>query len=506
MNDQIAKSSHTVKPELKAGLELPKHRSLSETASRGFLSLICQTFVTKIVNTLGQIVLAWLLVPEDFGVIGLAYMILTFVGICRFQGLNNVLIHRQSKIRIWGSVVLWMSLAASIFAAVLICVSAPFIASFYHQPVMTGLLVVLSFTFPLEALAIVPSVRLQTQLRFSMWALISGITIILQMILTTGLAFLHFGVYSFAWARVMSCLFYLVVAWRLTMPKIHWKPRPGRWRFIAKDGIRLTFSDLSNVFTYQGDYLILGLFRSPQIVGQYYFAYNLSTQVTQLISGNLAGILLPAMSVIQSDKDRLGSAFIRACKIIAVVGFPLGILQASLASPIIHLVFPEKWYPAITVLQILSIGMAVVVVTRSAENLIKALGRFDINLWLSIAGAVSFAVCVVIGTWLGGAIGTAIGVTAALVMNGLVQMFIALRLVDRPESALFSIFGPPVLSTFLTQGLGIALVYFLPKELELEWVKLVLICGISLIYLPLIRIWIPEVYCDILSRFRTMRK
>jgi PST family polysaccharide transporter len=125
-------------------------------------------------------------------------------------------------------------------------------------------------------------------------------------------------------------------------------------------------------------------------VGVYYFAFNLSLQTAMLLALNLDAVLMPVLSKLKDDVPRQRDAFLSAARAVALVGVPVCFLQAAVAGPAIRLVFDPKWYGAVHVLQVLSVGMALRVVTHPAQTLMRAQGRFATLTWLNAIGAIAF--------------------------------------------------------------------------------------------------------------------
>ncbi|HEX7008646.1 MAG TPA: oligosaccharide flippase family protein, partial [Phycisphaeraceae bacterium] len=112
---------------------------------------------TRVLNLLGQIALAWLLLPEDFGLISLAYTVTAFASVFQQLGLHFVLIQRQAHFRRWGNAGFWMSLTAGLASSVLILVAAPFAVWSYGNPQLWGLLLLLAMGPIIEGFGLVPS-------------------------------------------------------------------------------------------------------------------------------------------------------------------------------------------------------------------------------------------------------------------------------------------------------------------------------------------------------------
>src|SRR5437879_8025549 len=158
---------------------------------------MAQTVGSKLVNTVGQIVLAWLLSPEDFGLVGLAYTVTAFAGLIQQAGLREILIHRQAHFGRWANPAFWMSLTLGCVGAAAMLGLAPVAAWMYDDRRLIGLILVLAATAPFSGLDIVPDAQLTSEMRFRYLAVVKWITAVGAMGLSILFAHYRWGAYSF---------------------------------------------------------------------------------------------------------------------------------------------------------------------------------------------------------------------------------------------------------------------------------------------------------------------
>src|SRR5688572_5777825 len=171
---------------------------LADRTFGGFAWLAAQTVASKAISFAAQIVLAWILVPGDFGYVGLAMTVAAFVGLLQQAGVRDVLIQRQdAAFRRWATPAFWMSLALGLVAAAVMAAAAPLAAAVFRKPPLEPLILVLAIAAPLQALAVVPTARLQIDLRFKAIAGVTTAAQVLTSVLTVVFAKLGFGAYSF---------------------------------------------------------------------------------------------------------------------------------------------------------------------------------------------------------------------------------------------------------------------------------------------------------------------
>lgn len=400
---------------------------LSRRTARGFLWAALQTFGTRAVAIVGQVVLAWLLRPDDFGLVSIAYSVSALAGIIQMGGLRDVLTRRHRRIDRWSQPAFWLAMALGLAAAGLLACAAPAVAAIYDRPEVTGLIWVLAVVLPLNAASTVPLARLQVELRMAPLAILGFAEAIVMAGSSITLAMMGFGPYSFVLPQVLVAACRVPIVWRLA----RWIPQARlhvrRWRPIARDNLLTMLTQLILLGIDHGDYIVLGLLAAESELGVYYFAFNLSMQLVALVASNLGVVLFPSLARLTHDRQRQTQAFLRASRALMLIGVPLCLLQAAMADSIVRLLFPERWEGAIVPLAILSIGMAVRITSWPVSSLLRAQGRFGLRLALSTGGVGAFLILVIVGAQTFGAIGVAAAAAIYFAVGEPIQMAIALH-------------------------------------------------------------------------------
>src|SRR5262245_59221853 len=174
----------------------PQQADLGGHAARGFAWLGVQSIVEKIATGIGQVVLAWVLAPEAFKLVGLTYTITVFASLMQSAGLREVLQQRQKRLDVWSIPGLWLSLTMGVASSVIVLAAAPWAAAFYNQLQIRPLLMVSAITLSFNALGIVPEVILRSRMRFGTIAAAGSFVFIGQMALSILFAILGLGAMS----------------------------------------------------------------------------------------------------------------------------------------------------------------------------------------------------------------------------------------------------------------------------------------------------------------------
>jgi PST family polysaccharide transporter len=364
---------------------------------------------------------------------------------------------------------------------------------------------VLALSMPLNAVCIVPFASLQAQLRFPLLAAIQFGQLAGMMILTIVFALLDFGAYSFVLPRPIMQAVRLAILWWVARPPFRWSPQLRRWRYMIVDAAILFTSHASMFVTNQCAYVILGLFHVDKVVGVYYYAFSLSQRTIVMLTFNLRDVLFPALSSIQDDPARQVTAFLRASRLLALMGIPACLLQAALAEPAFNAFLPARWQGAVPVLQILSLGAVFHLLGVPAFALIRAQGRFRVLLVLSIALGILFLVCVTIGALVGEATSAAVAVALFMAVADPIQMYIAVRPHGGRWRDICNVFAAPLAVAAAAVGTAWLAGNALPAMPGRDWALLVVIPLVSaLFYLPLIRRAAPDDWADLVERFRSL--
>ena len=152
--------------------------SLGMVVGRGVMWLGLNTLTARLVSVLAQIVCAWILIPEDFGLMGLAGTVTGFLPLVEQSGISEALIQRHRHLKRWATPAFWLTLGLGCVAGGVVALVAPVAAGFYHQPQLVPLILVLAVGCPLQALATVPQASLTGGLEFRTWAVGSVLTIV----------------------------------------------------------------------------------------------------------------------------------------------------------------------------------------------------------------------------------------------------------------------------------------------------------------------------------------
>ncbi|HEY0267329.1 MAG TPA: MOP flippase family protein [Rhizomicrobium sp.] len=373
-----------------------------------------------------SVVLARLLSPREFGVVGMLLVFTGFAQALADGGLSSALIYRQDATEVHQSTVFWMQVGAGAVLSLLFYCGAPAIAAFYGIPLLEPLSRLVAWTFIIQALGLVQSALLMKQFRFKAVAAATLGSTVLSGVAAVLLAKSGYGIWALAWQGLVSISAMTILLWLLS----EWRPRFVFDRAAARDmgsyGIYLLGYGSLNYWLRNGTNLLIGKAIGAHGLGIFSRAYTLMLLPLNNVSAVFGQVLFPALVQVQNDMPRFRQHYMMATRLIALVTFPLMVGVAALAEPLILLLLGRKWAEVIPILQILSfVGLfqSIIHPTGSAYN---ALGKTKALFHLTVLLTAALLLIMVPALRLG-----IVGVTYAYAAWTLLAGYLNLRLVGR---------------------------------------------------------------------------
>ena len=485
----------------------PVTPSLARRTFSGFLWSLTQFAGNKVVAIVSQIVLALRLLPEHFGDIALAMTVVAMPALLYRSGLREVLIHRQAKFDRWCNAAFWMAVGLGLLSTLLTLGIAPLAARIYEAPQVMGLILVLALAEPFEAIAIIPEAALSGQLRFRQLAAPTMLLYFAQIEATIGLAARGFGAYSFAIPTPLAMAARLCVLWWLARPRVRWALQVRRWMSLLSDSSMVMATGLCNNFIGLGDRMVLGIWHSPAVVGVYSFSYNLSIQSMLLLASNTSAVLFPALSKLQDDVNHQTRAFLRVCRLLAMITIPMCLVQAAVTAPLVRVLFKAEWQVAIPVLQVLTVGAALRVVGGPAINLLQAQGRFRMILVSSATIGALFMMAVTIGALVGAAVSVAVAGTIGWTLLFAVLLRIAIAPGGGRWRDIFALYTGPLLLGSIAAISGMLVSRWLPAMHRRDWAEIVTTTAVAgAAYLAMVRVMMPATWGELIDAMKHFRR
>lgn len=371
------------------------------------ISGIFWTFLQKVgsrgIGLITTIILARILTPRDFGLIGMLTIFIAVSQALVQAGFNQALIQKENTDEEDYSSVFYINLIASVFLYSILFFTAPLIARFYGQPVLTNLTRILALGFVINAFSYVQEAKLTKEMRFKTLMFVHLPSTVISGLVAIAMAFTGFGVWSIVWQQLVMRLAYAIQIWIYAK----WRPlfafnRRKANRLFSFGGKLMIATIIQSVF--DNIYLVvIGKFFPVTTLGYYQNSKKLVDAPTRTISSVLGTVTLPAFSLVQSENEKLRIGYKRGSQQLVFLLAPILILASVLAEPLFSFVLTDKWLPAVPFFQLLCVVGFFSPLNAYCINIIKAKGRSDIVLKLQIIKKVVIAGIIIItvpfGIW-----------------------------------------------------------------------------------------------------------
>lgn len=358
--------------------------SLRKTAISGLVWTFAQQFGTQGIQFLVSIVMARLLLPEEFGLIGMISVFVAIGSSLMDSGLTQSLIRTSKPDHDDYSTVFFFNLAGSIIIYFIMFFTSPLIASFFNQPILVDILRVYCFSFVIKAFSAVQLTRLTKVMDFKTQMTVAIPSLIGSGILGVLLAFQGYGVWSIVWMTLLQALLNTIQLWW----KTGWKPsfifNIEKFKYHFHFGYKLTLSGLLDTIFKNIYQIIIGKFFVAAQVGFYTKANSLKQLPVSNISQALNKVTYPLFASIKNDDVRLKNVYRQIMQLVIFVIAPTLIIIGVLAEPLFRFLFTEKWLPAVPYFQILCLTGILYPINSYNLNVLKVKGRSDLFLRLEI--------------------------------------------------------------------------------------------------------------------------
>jgi PST family polysaccharide transporter len=362
-------------------------QDLKAKTIRGGVARLCAQVATLLLRVGSVALLARLLGPKDFGLVG---MVTAFTGVLtwfRDFGLSSATIQRTVVTEEQISTLFWINLLFGALLALVAVGMAPAIGAFYGEPRLFGVTTVLALGFLFNGAGVQHSALLQRQMRFTALAVISVISLIVGTAIAIGGAEAGYGYWALVAMSVTSPLiatlgFWLSTGWIPGMPK-----RRTGIRTMMHFGGALTLNGLIAYVAYNADKVMIGRFWGADAIGIYGRAYYLVNIPTDNMNSAVGEVAFSALSRIQEDPIRLKSYFLKGFSLVLGLGLPITIACALFADDVVFVLLGPKWTDAAAIVRLLAPTIVILAIINPLGWLIYSMGLVARSLKIAVVFA-----------------------------------------------------------------------------------------------------------------------
>ena len=358
--------------------------SLKSKTIKGTAWSAADAFLGQGVTFLVGIVLARMLSPDEYGLIGICLIFNTVLSGIVDSGFSNALIRKKNCTDVDYNTMFVTNLTISIVLYALLFVSSPFVSQFFNRYELTSLIRVTGLVLLANALSITQITILTKRIDFKTKTKASLVSAIASGIIGIAMAFMGFGVWVLVGQILSKQILYTICLWVLNK----WWPSftfsLKSFHYMWGFGWKLLVSGLLNNIWNQLYQVVVGKFYSPATLGQ----YTRGQEYASIFSSNLTNIIqrvsYPVLSEIQDDKHRMVEGYRRVIKMTMFVTAICMISLGAVAEPLIYCLIGPQWHEAATYLPLICISMSLYPLHSINLNMLQVLGRSDIFLYLEI--------------------------------------------------------------------------------------------------------------------------
>lgn len=424
MTQPPASASEQVQPASDGTAVPPKPAAaMGKHVGRGALWMMASTILSKVVTSFAQLILGLVLAPEDFGLYGMAWGITRFLTICQDGGVRELLVQRgPGEYPTLRGRVFWLAMAFNSLVGVIILAAAPVLAfKVYDEPRLIALMWVMALAIPLGTPGSVLQAKLRLDLKFKATSAIVTFSSLLRQLSTVCLAMVGTGAMSFAVPAVLCAIFESVAAWWVCRDT-PWadKPQLREWPGLIQSTKWLLFASVSLVLLDQGPLLVIkpvmnaaGNHAGVSATGNFFWAYQMTAQLSVLLSFNIYLVLAPALQRFANEPERLRDASVRALQGMMLVGAIASVLLGVVMDPLEGLLFSGKWAEATAAVFIFGLVFPFKIPQGVTQAIQVAKGRFKENAISLLLEGVLFTTAAGIGAWFAARSHDSAGSTAA---------------------------------------------------------------------------------------------
>ena len=324
---------------------------------------------------ISNLILARLLLPEDFGVIGMLHIFIAISGAFMYGGFGDAIIQKKVVTHTDYSTVFVWNMVLSVFFYVILFFAAPAIARFYDMPDLCNVMRVYGLILILVGLSIVQNSILRKELKFKLLSIRNLTASFCGLVVGVVMAFMGFGAWSLVASALVNQLMNVILVWKISS----WRPSLLFDKKSFKDlfgfgGMMMLTSLVDRTYAnLQG--LLIGKWYSADELGYYTQAAKLESVPNSTLSYIVTNVSFPVFAKLKDDKEKLLYGLRKNIKAITYLNFPLCMLLLVIAKPLIELLYGAKWDLSVPYFQLLCLSGMLYTMNSLNGCIVKALGK-----------------------------------------------------------------------------------------------------------------------------------
>lgn len=438
-----------------------KPKQLKKRAAKGVFWSMATNWGRQLSNLVIVAVLSRFLDASEFGLVALALTFTEFVRIFIDSSFSSAIIQFQNLEEDHLSTGFWFNLLTSVFFAALGIAGSGLISSFYREPALAPIIMVMSVQIVMLSLVATQMALLKRELRFKTIAMRSFIANGAGGVVGIVMAVAGFGVWSLVGRTIVFELANIAFLWTVSK----WRPKFifsfPHLKQLFNFGINTLGIGFLQYFRENLDNLLIGYFLNASLLGYYSIAFRLIVAFDRVIAGIFRTISLPVFSRLQSEPERLKRAFFDATQMTSILSFAAYTGVLLLSKPIILTLYGEPWLASVPVMRWLAVLGIIKTLFIFNGSMLVSLGKPAWNLAIELVDTLLSSIGIILGVKFG-IVGVAIGRSLASAIVTPAPMIIIMRLLNERIKNYLKILTPAIVATALMSAIVLVARSLLP--------------------------------------------
>lgn len=358
--------------------------NLKKDTTKGVFWSLIERFGTQGVQFLVMLVMARLLSPNDYGVVGLLVVFVSIAQAFVDGGFSQALIRKKDRTEIDNSTVFYFNIVVSVVIYLIFYLFAPYVSVFYNMPTLTPFMRVICLSIIINAFGVVQRALFNANIDFKAQAKASLIAIVISGAIGISLALRGFGPWALVWQQLSNLIVNTLFLWIYS----EWRPLLAySWKSfneLFSFGSKLLATSLLNAIYNNIQTIVIGKLYSAKSLGLYSRAAHFADLPSQQFTSVFMRVTFPVLCKVQDDMERLTSVYRRMLRVSAYIVFPLLIGMAAVAHPMIEVFIGKQWIECAYMLQIICFAEMWYPIHAINLDILQVSGRSDLFLKIEI--------------------------------------------------------------------------------------------------------------------------
>lgn len=362
----------------------------------GGITLVSQA-ATVALQLVSTVVLARMLTPDDYGVLGMVLSFVALAALFKDLGLSSAAIQKADLTVAQQSNLFWINTLFGLLLTLVFAASAPLVAWFYQRPELLGMTWALSLTFVLGGLSAQHNAMMVRHMQFGRQAIVNIAGVAVTFAVSVGLAYLGYGFWALGWGHVSGAAARTLLIWAFSpfLPG-GWKRGVGTMGMI-RFGANVTGFNFVNYFSRNLDNILIGKFVGADALGVYGRAYHLMLFPIQNLRGPIDAVTYPALCRLQDQPDEWRKYHMQTLRVLAFLTMPLVAWMYLVSEPLILWLLGENWAEVVPLFQILAIVAFIQPTASMVGSVLLSVGRSTSYFRLGMANAMVYSAGFAVG-------------------------------------------------------------------------------------------------------------